>query len=92
MPDPDPLFRSMYSSLWMRDDPIERKFLEACGFSLKNCPTLDMRADGLTKPYDSAAKWNYAIWMLGMRYGPDDPKPPPPPSGKSATIHGGPCD
>ena len=44
-----------------------------------NCPTLDMRADGLTKAYDTVAKWNYAVCMLGMQYGPDDlPVPPPP--------------
>ena len=66
----------------MRDDPIERTFLDACGFHLHNCPTADMRADGLTKPYDTKAKWDYAVWMLGMRYSPDQAPVPPPPTGK----------
>ena len=75
---PEFLYRSMYSSLWMRDDPIDRNFMDATGFELMNCPTSEMRADGLTKFYETKAKWDYAVYMLGMKYSPDDDPVPPP--------------
>ena len=68
----------MYSALWMRDDPIDRNFMDATGFELLNCPTSEMRADGLTKFYETKAKWDYAVFMLGMKYSPDDEPVPPP--------------
>ena len=68
----------MYTALWMRDDPIDRTFMDATGFELLNCPTSEMRADGLTKFYETKAKWDYAVYMLGMRYSPDDEPVAPP--------------
>ena len=73
---PDFLYRSCYTALWMRDDPIDLKLFQASGYDLEYCSTESMRADGLTKAYDSTPKWQHAIWLMGMRYGPDD-KPPP---------------
>ena len=69
---------SCYTALWMRDDPVDHRLFQASGYDLVYCPTDAMRADGLTKAYDSTPKWNHAVWLMGMRYGPDD-KPPPVP-------------
>ena len=71
----------------MRDDPIDRQFLDATGFELVNCPTSEMRADGLTKFYETKAKWDYAVYMLGMKYSPDDPPVPPPKDIKKLPVH-----
>lgn len=38
-----------------------------------------MRTDGLTKAFDSKAKWDYAVYMPGLKFSPDDPDMEPPP-------------
>jgi hypothetical protein len=80
---PDFLYRSCYTALWLRDDPIDHMLFQASGYNLEYCNTESMRADGLTKAYDSTPKWQHAIYMMGMRYGPDDRPPPIPVKAKS---------
>ena len=45
-----------------------------------------MRADGLTKFYETKAKWDYAVYMLGMKYSPDDEPVPPPKDYKHGNV------
>ena len=80
---PDFLYRSCYTALWLRDDPIDHMLFQASDYALEYCNTDSMRADGLTKAYDSTPKWQHAIYMMGMRYGPDDRPPPIPVKTKS---------